>query len=162
MLVGVQTSVFWVTAQCNQLAIIDILEETVSFLLPGGGVGQVPKRGCLLTLAYYVFPRWYKFVERRRKTCPSATLSTTNPTWIEPGANPGLRGESPATNDLSHGTGPTVAFIFKVVNIWLRVQTTNLLSLKLLPLSLAPQKFSSEACHQIDIFKLCSYVDVRD
>jgi hypothetical protein len=22
---------------------------------------------------------------------PSATLSTTNPTWIDPGANPGLR-----------------------------------------------------------------------
>jgi hypothetical protein len=40
----------------------------------------------------------------RRKTCPSATLSTTNPTWIDPGANPGLRGERPATNDLSHGT----------------------------------------------------------
>jgi hypothetical protein len=40
----------------------------------------------------------------RRKTCPSATLSTTNPTFIEPGANPGLRGERPATNDLSHGT----------------------------------------------------------
>jgi hypothetical protein len=31
-------------------------------------------------------------------------LSTTNPTWIDPGANPGLRGERPATNDLSHGT----------------------------------------------------------
>jgi hypothetical protein len=29
---------------------------------------------------------------------------TTNPTWIDPGANPGLRGERPATNDLSHGT----------------------------------------------------------
>jgi len=42
----------------------------------------------------------------RRKTCPSATLSTTNPTWIDPGANPGLRGERPATNDLSHGTAP--------------------------------------------------------
>jgi hypothetical protein len=40
----------------------------------------------------------------RRKTCPSATLSTTNPTCIDPGANPGLRGERPATNDLSHGT----------------------------------------------------------
>jgi hypothetical protein len=40
----------------------------------------------------------------RRKTCPSATLSSTNPTWIDPGANPGLRGERPATNDLSHGT----------------------------------------------------------
>jgi hypothetical protein len=40
----------------------------------------------------------------RRKTCPSATLSTTNPTWIDPGSNPGLRGERPVTNDLSHGT----------------------------------------------------------
>jgi hypothetical protein len=40
----------------------------------------------------------------QRKTCPIATLSTTNPTWIDPGANPGLRGERPATNDLSHGT----------------------------------------------------------
>jgi hypothetical protein len=39
----------------------------------------------------------------RIKTCPSDTLSTTNPTWIDPGANPGLRGERPAINDLSHG-----------------------------------------------------------
>jgi hypothetical protein len=80
-------------------------------------------RGCLLTLAYYAFPRWYEFEERRwndiltgenrrtrRKTCPSATLSTTNPAWIEPGANPGLRGERPASNDLSHGTaGPDIS-----------------------------------------------------
>jgi hypothetical protein len=29
----------------------------------------------------------------RRKTCPSATFSTTNPTWTDPGSNPGLRGE---------------------------------------------------------------------
>jgi hypothetical protein len=35
---------------------------------------------------------------------PSATLYTTNPTWIDPGSNPGLRGERPATNRLSHGT----------------------------------------------------------
>jgi hypothetical protein len=29
-------------------------------------VGWVrPKRGCLLTLAYYAFPRWYEFGERR-------------------------------------------------------------------------------------------------
>jgi hypothetical protein len=26
---------------------------------PKGGLGLVPKRGCLLTLAYYAFPRWY-------------------------------------------------------------------------------------------------------
>jgi hypothetical protein len=34
---------------------------------------------------------------------PSATLPTTNPTWTDPGANPGLHGERPVTNDLSHG-----------------------------------------------------------
>jgi hypothetical protein len=39
----------------------------------------------------------------QRKTCPSATLSITNPTWIDPGANLGLSGEMLATNCLSHG-----------------------------------------------------------
>jgi hypothetical protein len=75
------------------------------------------KRGCLLTLAYYAFPRLYEFGERRwndiltgenrrtrRKTCPSATLSATKLTWIDPATNTGLRGERPATNYLSHGT----------------------------------------------------------
>jgi hypothetical protein len=38
------------------------------------------------------------------KTCPSATLSTKNPTWTDPEPNPGLRGERPATNHLSHDT----------------------------------------------------------
>jgi hypothetical protein len=32
---------------------------------PKDGVGLVPKRGCLLTLAYYAFRRWYEFGERR-------------------------------------------------------------------------------------------------
>jgi hypothetical protein len=89
------------------------------FFPPKGGVGLVPKRGYLLTLAYYAFPRWYEFRERqwngiltgekrrtRRKTCSNATLSTTNPTWIDPGADSGLHGERPATNNLSHGTAP--------------------------------------------------------
>jgi hypothetical protein len=40
------------------------------------------------------------------KTCPSATLSTTNPTWTDPGSNPRLRGGRPATNRVSHGTAP--------------------------------------------------------
>jgi hypothetical protein len=39
------------------------------------------------------------------KTCPSATFPTTNPTWIDPDANPGLhgggqRGGTPASCDL--------------------------------------------------------------
>ena len=37
----------------------------------------------------------------RRETCPSATLSTTNPTCTDPGSNPGLRVERPATNRLN-------------------------------------------------------------
>jgi hypothetical protein len=32
---------------------------------PEDGVGLVPKHGCLLTLAYYAFPRWYEFGQRR-------------------------------------------------------------------------------------------------
>jgi hypothetical protein len=48
----------------------------------------------------------------RRKPCPSATLSTTNPTWTDPGANPWLRGTRPATN-----RWPTVRPV-RLVVIW--------------------------------------------
>jgi hypothetical protein len=41
----------------------------------------------------------------QRKTCPSVILSTTNPTCIDPGTNPGLRSERPVTDGLSHGSG---------------------------------------------------------
>jgi hypothetical protein len=37
------------------------------------------------------------------KTCPSAALSTTKPTFC-PDANSGRRGGKPATNSLSYGT----------------------------------------------------------
>jgi hypothetical protein len=48
---------------------------------------------------------WYidrKNRRTRRRICPSATLFTTNPTWIDLDANPALCGERPVTNDLSH------------------------------------------------------------
>jgi hypothetical protein len=38
------------------------------------------------------------------KTFPSATLSTTNPTWTDPRSNTDLRDEGPLTKRLSHGT----------------------------------------------------------
>jgi hypothetical protein len=38
-----------------------------------------------------------------RKSCPSATLSTTNPTQTDPGMKLGLHGERVATNRLSYG-----------------------------------------------------------
>jgi hypothetical protein len=39
-----------------------------------------------------------------RKTCPSATSSTTNAIWTDPGMNPVLWDERTATNYMSHGT----------------------------------------------------------
>jgi hypothetical protein len=61
------------------------------------------------SLAYCACPRWLwgwriwwnewqgkpKYSE---KTCPDATLSTTNPTWPDPELNLGRRGGKPATN----------------------------------------------------------------
>jgi hypothetical protein len=46
---------------------------------------------------------WQRKPKFSEKTCPSATLSTTNPTWLDPGSNPGRRGGNPATNHLSYG-----------------------------------------------------------
>jgi hypothetical protein len=40
------------------------------------------------------------------KTCPSAALSTTNPTYC-PDANPARRGGKPTSNSLSYGTAYT-------------------------------------------------------
>jgi hypothetical protein len=44
-----------------------------------------------------------------RKTYPSATLSTTVPTWTDPGAIPALRGEKPDSV-----SGERIESIFKV------------------------------------------------
>jgi hypothetical protein len=65
------------------------------------------------TISFFVFPcnaapvKWNlqgKTEVLGGKTCPSATLSTTNPTWIEPGPNAGRGGERQATNRLNDGT----------------------------------------------------------
>jgi hypothetical protein len=53
----------------------------------------------------------------RGKSCRSATLSTTNPTWTDPGLNPGLRGERPATNRLSHGTAHICGLAIQTVTL---------------------------------------------
>jgi hypothetical protein len=58
---------------------------------------------------YLSMEHWWNDTDRGnrstgRDTCPSATLSITDSTWTGLGANPGLGGEKPATNRLSHGT----------------------------------------------------------
>jgi hypothetical protein len=66
------------------------------------------KRKMMFFFSFFqVMEHWWNEIDRGKpkysgeKTCPSATSSTTNPTWIDPGLNPGLRGERPETNRLS-------------------------------------------------------------
>jgi hypothetical protein len=80
----------------------------------GGGVQTGSTRHVGHLLAYCTCPGWLwgwrilwnewqgkpKYSE---KTCPGATLSTTNPTWPDPGLNPGRRGGKPVTNRFSYG-----------------------------------------------------------
>jgi hypothetical protein len=81
----------------------------------GGGVqtGSTRHRGHLLS--YCACPGWlwgWRIIrwnedwqgkpKHSEKTCPSATLSTTNPTWTDPGSNPARRGGKSATNSLSY------------------------------------------------------------
>jgi hypothetical protein len=54
---------------------------------------------------------WQGKPKYSEKTCPSAALSTTNPTCC-PDANPGRRDGKPATNRLSYGTALFSCLIF--------------------------------------------------
>jgi hypothetical protein len=47
---------------------------------------------------------WQGKAKNLEETCPNATLSTTNLTWTNPGSNPGLRCERPATDRLNNDT----------------------------------------------------------
>jgi hypothetical protein len=48
----------------------------------------------------------------QRKICPSATLSTTNPTWVDLGFNPGLCGERPVTSANSLNVNTFITFTY--------------------------------------------------
>jgi hypothetical protein len=87
----------------------------------GGGVqtGSTRHRGhllsyctCLGWLWGWRIIRWNEDWQGKpkysEKTCPSATLSTTNPTRPDQGSNTGRRGGKPATNRLSYGAANVV------------------------------------------------------
>jgi hypothetical protein len=69
---------------------------------------------------------WQRKPKYSKKTCPSATLSTTNPTCPDLGSNPGRRGGKPATNRLSYATAswqPEYRLILSWFNHNYNVQT---------------------------------------
>jgi hypothetical protein len=60
---------------------------------------------------------WQGKSKYSEKTCPIATLATTNLTWPDPGLNPGRRGGKPATNRLSYGAAMTIILTMQKL-IW--------------------------------------------
>jgi hypothetical protein len=54
---------------------------------------------------------WQGKPKNSEKICPSATLSTTNPTWFDLGSNSGHRGGKPAANRLSYSAAFTLLFL---------------------------------------------------
>jgi hypothetical protein len=102
----------------NDLCHLALIESNYVFCerncILGDGVQTGSTRHVCHLLAYCTCPGWLwgwrtwwnewqgkpKYSE---KTYPGATLSTTNPTWPDPGLNPGRRGGKPATNRFSYG-----------------------------------------------------------
>jgi hypothetical protein len=54
---------------------------------------------------------WQGKLKCSEKTCPSATMSTTNPTWPDAGSNPGRRCGKPSTNLQSYGTDSVLCLL---------------------------------------------------
>jgi hypothetical protein len=69
---------------------------------------------------------WQRKPKHSEKICPSATLSTTNPTWPDPGSNPGRRGGKPATNRLSNGAVQNNGLIDRMIGFISNSATTFL------------------------------------
>jgi hypothetical protein len=85
---------------------------------PPGGLGETNEealefKGCVFFLLIGEGDCWAIGVMKySEKTCPSVTLSTTNPTWPDPGSNPGRRDGKPATNRLSYGAALKDVLLF--------------------------------------------------
>jgi hypothetical protein len=104
-------------------------------LLVGGGVQLRPLGRATTDWPIVACPGWLwwwriwwnKDLQGKPKyseeTCSSATLSTTSPTWPDPGWNPGRRVGKPATNRLSYGAAykkmmpPVVVYIVIVTPV---------------------------------------------
>jgi hypothetical protein len=64
---------------------------------------------------------WQGKPEYSEKTCPSATSSTTIPTCLDLGSNPGRRFGKPATNRLSYGTAVCKLYMQLYLSVDIRV-----------------------------------------
>jgi hypothetical protein len=138
--------------------IIDEQVQEPSFFLiriVGGGVQTGSTRHVGHWMAYCTLPGrlgwwriwwnedWQGKPKYSEKTCSSATLSATNPTWPDPGSNPGRRGGKPATNRLSYGAA-TETKLLQVASHWICLGHTWVRSL-VLPLDITPGSQTNNA-----------------
>jgi hypothetical protein len=83
------------------------------FNLCGGTLGTAATTGLFIVPApddrwWWLWRNWWnedcagETEVLGQKLCPSASLCTTYPTWLDPGLNPGRRGWKPASNRLSY------------------------------------------------------------
>jgi hypothetical protein len=98
---------------CSINSIIDEFFFLIRIVVGGVQTGSIRHDGHWM--AYCTCPGWLRSwriwwnkdwqwkPKYSEKTYPSTTLSTTNPTWPDPGWNPGRRGGKTATNRLSYG-----------------------------------------------------------
>jgi hypothetical protein len=97
---------------------------------------------------------WQGKPKYSEKTCPSAILSTTNPTWRDPCANTGRRGGKPVTNRLSYGAAlggrfPNLRlFILPHISLWFLGSYVTVLKQKLncLAICVIATKFCFTGC----------------
>jgi hypothetical protein len=80
------------------------LPSCVTLFSFGGGGGEVSPGWYMMSVEHSVELERQGNPKYSEKTCPSATLSTTNPTWPDLGSNPGRHGGKLTTNRLSYGT----------------------------------------------------------
>jgi hypothetical protein len=116
----------------------------------GGGVQSGSIRHVGHLLAYYTCPgwlwgwriwwnEWHGKPKYWEKTCPDATLSTTNPTWPDPGLNPGRRDWKPPTNRFSYGAATRDYLVEKFEKYMNSENSRRVLSVKRLVVSLPAQ-----------------------
>jgi hypothetical protein len=109
---------FWETTVLISLKSINLLVTETHFSPPCSGVRLSPLGTSTTNWPIVPAPDggwWWMWSSRwnknwlgkpkySEKTCSSSTLSTTNPTWLDLGSNPGCRGVKPAINCLRYGT----------------------------------------------------------
>jgi hypothetical protein len=71
---------------------------------------------------------WQGKPKYSEKTCPSATLPTTNPTWPDLGSNPGRRGGKPASNRMVMVV--CYSRFWKEIGVWCVFEFINYIILK--------------------------------